>query len=196
MRMVSSWMCLGKKSPKPKSFTQNSILTGTFHWRPQWHFLKAPPAGGWRWRWSWSRRTLGLSPSPHLLLALLISPSSSEVATSETRPMFSTFAASLLILMRRLSIWVPKLKNVSDLMRFPCEQLPWLTICSLFSFMLYCFHNMTNSQISDTLLCRSRRKVKVVKWCEKRWNWFVWCISITNYVKSYKRSMKGSVIGC
>ena len=196
MRMVSSWMCLGKKSPKPKSFTQNSILTGTFHWRPQWHFLKAPPAGGWRWRWSWSRQTLGLSPSPHLLLALLISPSSSEVATSETRPMFSTFAASLLILMRRLSIWVPKLKNVSDLMRFPCEQLPWLTICSLFPSCSIVFI------IWQTL----RSVIHFSAEAGERWKWsngvrkgeidLFWCISITNYVKSYKRSMKGSVIGC
>ena len=30
---------------------------------------------------------------------------------------------------------------------------------------------MTNSQIRDTLLCQSREKLKVVKWCQKRWNW-------------------------
>ena len=29
----------------------------------------------------------------------------------------------------------------------------------------------TNSQIRDTLLCQSRAKLKVVKWCQKRWNW-------------------------
>ena len=136
---VFRWILTPKRTEKSKIFlktpqkTVNPILAGRCPWQPQWHFLKARPAVGWKWRWSWSRRILGRSPSPRLVLVLPISPWSSEVATSETLLMSSTFAASLLIPTRRWPIWVPKPKNVSDLTRFPCEQLPWLTICSLFS---------------------------------------------------------------